>query len=90
MKFAEYCDTTTSYIGHIETGRKFPSMDLIEKMAGILKIDPYHFFINHTEQTTRIETPNIFPKLPASMKSEIETQIELSMNEAIKKILNKY
>jgi transcriptional regulator with XRE-family HTH domain len=38
MKLAEYCDTTTSYIGHIETGLKFPSMDMIEKMAEILRV----------------------------------------------------
>jgi transcriptional regulator with XRE-family HTH domain len=32
MQFAELCNTTASYIGHIETGRKFPSMEMDESM----------------------------------------------------------
>jgi transcriptional regulator with XRE-family HTH domain len=50
MKLAELCDTATSYIGEIEIGRRFPSLKLIEKIAGALNVEPYEFFI---------------PKLPA-------------------------
>ena len=90
MKFAELCETTTSYIGHIETGRKFPSMDMIERMSKILRIKPYHFFIDRTEDHSEINTENIYPKLPISMKNEIRTQIDLTIIEGIKEILNKY
>jgi len=88
MKFAESCDTTTSYIGHIETGRKFPSMEMIEKMALTLRIEPYHFFINRTGQYTNTE--NGYPKLPNSMKTEIETQMDSSIKKVINEILKKY
>jgi transcriptional regulator with XRE-family HTH domain len=44
MKLAEYCNTSPTYIGEIEVGKKFPSMDMIEKIAAILRIKPYHFF----------------------------------------------
>ena len=88
MKFAEHCDTTTSYIGHIETGRKFPSMEMIEKMAKVLRIEPYHFFINRAEQN--MDIANIYPLLPNSMKNEIKDQIEFSVSEVIKEILGKY
>ena len=50
MKLAEYCNTTTSYIGHIEIGLKFPSMEMIEKMAEILRIEPYLLFKNQIKQ----------------------------------------
>ena len=90
MKFAESCNTTTSYIGHIETGRKFPSMEMIEKMAHILQIEPYHFFINQTEKNSHTGIENVYPKLPKSMKNEIKEQIDLSISEVIKEILNKY
>jgi transcriptional regulator with XRE-family HTH domain len=50
MKLAELCNTATSYIGEIEIGRRFPSLKLIEKIAGALNVEPYEFFI---------------PKLPA-------------------------
>jgi len=90
MKLAEHCNTTTSYIGHIETGLKFPSMDMIEKMAEILRIEPYLFFINRTKQNTGDETENTYPKLPVSMKNEINNEIDLSISKVIKDILKKY
>jgi len=87
MKLAERCNTTTSYIGHIETGLKFPSMDMIEKMAEILRIEPHLFFINRMKQD---DTENIYPKLPVSMKNEINNEIDLSISKVIKEILKKY
>jgi len=90
MKLAEHCNTTTSYIGHIETGLKFPSMEMIEKIAGILKIKPYHFFIDRTEQNPDINTENTYPKLPRSMQNEIRSQLNFSMNELIRETLEKY
>jgi transcriptional regulator with XRE-family HTH domain len=90
MKLAEYCNTTTSYIGHIETGLKFPSMDMIEKMAEILRIEPYLFFKNQTNQDTGNDAETIYPKLPISMKNEINNEIDLSVSKVIKEILNKY
>jgi transcriptional regulator with XRE-family HTH domain len=90
MKLAEHCNTTTSYIGHIETGLKFPSMDMIEKMAKILRIEPYLFFINRIKQDACNDTENIYPKLPISMKNEINNEIDLSISNVIKEILKKY
>lgn len=90
MKLAEICETTTSHIGHIETGRKFPSMELIEKMGAALKIEPFHFFINRTAQNTNIALTNPYPSLPVSMKTEISNQIDNSIKEVIKEILDKY
>ena len=94
MKLAEYCNTTTSYIGHIETGLKFPSMDMIEKMAEILRIEPYLFFKKRGGKNDTSDTENIFPLLPNSMKKQISTQIKTqldrSTNEILSEILSKY
>ena len=94
MKLAEYCNTATSYIGDIEIGRRFPSMEMIEKVAAILKIEPYHFFKNQTGDATVSETENIFPRLPNSMKrlikTQIKTQLDHSTNEILTEILNNY
>jgi transcriptional regulator with XRE-family HTH domain len=91
MKLAEYCKTTASYIGHIETGVKFPSMDMIEKMAEILRIQPYYFFINRNENNnSHIDAESTYPKLPKSMKREIKDEMDLSISNVIKEILNKY
>ena len=90
MKLAEYCDTTTSYIGHIETGRKFPSMEMIEKIAAALRIKPYHFFIDRTEENPGIDSETTYPKMPKSMQKEIRNEINSSMNELVREILEKY
>ena len=88
MKLAEYCDTAPSYIGDIEIGRRFPSIDMIEKIAGVLKIEPYHFFKNRTENSNNSDTDNLFPLLPNSMKKQIKTQIKTQIDQSTDEILN--
>ena len=92
MKLAEYCNTATSYIGQIETGRKFPSMEMIEKMASVLRIEPYHFFKNNDKNSgnSDLDIENIYPQLPKSMKNEIKSQLDVSISEIISEILGKY
>jgi transcriptional regulator with XRE-family HTH domain len=94
MKLAEHCDTAPSYIGDIEIGRRFPSMELIEKMADILRIEPYQFFKNQADNGLNPDTENLFPRLPNSMKNQIKTQIQTqidrSTNEILSEILDKY
>ena len=91
MKLAEYCNIAHSYIGEIEVGRKFPSIDVIERIAEILRIKPYHLFIDRTERNQSIEEIEIsYPKLPRAMKSEIKRQIDLTIVEGIHEILDKY
>ncbi|MBR6296253.1 MAG: helix-turn-helix transcriptional regulator [Treponema sp.] len=43
-KLAELCNTETSYIGQIETRRRFPSLSFIEKLAESLNISAYLLF----------------------------------------------
>jgi len=88
MKLAEYCNTATSYIGDIEIGRRFPSMEMIEKIAAVLKLEPYHFFKNRTNNDVNSYTENIFPRLPNSMKKHIQTQIKTHLDLSVNEILN--
>ena len=97
MKLAEFCDTAPSYIGDIEIGRRFPSIDMIEKIAGVLKIEPYHFFKNKAENSHDSDTDSLFPQLPNSMKKQIKTQIKTQIDQSasdimseINEIFNKY
>jgi transcriptional regulator with XRE-family HTH domain len=84
MKLAELCNTSPSYIGEIEIGRKFPSTEMIERIAKILRLEPYHLFKNRAEKGRHAES--VYPLLPKSMKTEMRKKIDLSINE----ILNKY
>jgi transcriptional regulator with XRE-family HTH domain len=46
MKLAEKCNTAASYIGEIEIGRKFPSIEMIENIARALDIEAYRLFVD--------------------------------------------
>ena len=90
MKLAEYLNASPTYIGEIEVGKKFPSIGMVEKIAAILKIKPYHFFIDRTEQSTDTNTENAYPKLPRSMQKKIRSELNFSINELIRETLEKY
>ena len=51
MKLAEMLNTSTSYIGEIEINRKIPSMDMVEKIANALGIEPFRLFIDNKDRT---------------------------------------
>jgi transcriptional regulator with XRE-family HTH domain len=46
MKLAEMLNTSTSYIGEIEINRKIPSLEMVEKIANALEIEPFRLFID--------------------------------------------
>ncbi|MCL2192986.1 MAG: helix-turn-helix transcriptional regulator [Treponema sp.] len=80
MKLAEYCNTSPGYIGEIEMGRKFPSTEMIERIAKVLRVEPYHLFRDWTKVGNDSDTGKIYPILPVSMKNEIKGQIESAIN----------
>jgi transcriptional regulator with XRE-family HTH domain len=85
MKLADYCGTAHSYFGEIEAGRKFPSMDLIEKIAKILRIEPYLFFKSRTGKSTLNEIEQVNERMPYSSKKQLQKQVKAH----IKKHVNK-
>ena len=75
-KLAERVDSATNYIAAIETGRRFPSVQMIEKIAVALKVDPPELFsIKHIP---------IYSK-----KSELEEEIWLSVGAKLEKYVAK-
>jgi|TergutMp193P3_1026864.scaffolds.fasta_scaffold47432_2 transcriptional regulator with XRE-family HTH domain len=86
MKLAEYCNTSPSYIGEIEVGRKFPSTEMIEKIAKVLRIEPYHFFVDRTKNNNASRSKDVYPLLPNTMKTGIKDEI----NSAVTEILSRY
>jgi transcriptional regulator with XRE-family HTH domain len=61
-KLAELVDTATNYISAIEAGRRFPSVEVLEKIAKALGID----------------TPDLFSIKPIQLdKAKKELEIEI-------------
>ena len=46
MKLAEMLETSTSYIGEIEINRKIPSLNMVERIANALEIEPFKLFMD--------------------------------------------
>jgi transcriptional regulator with XRE-family HTH domain len=92
MKLAEYCNTSSGYIGEIEIGRKFPSTEMIEKIADVLGVEPYHFFMKKTDKTDNSDIVKEFTRLPYSVKMQIQKQIKThvksQINQSASQILN--
>jgi len=75
-KLAEKADTSTNYISAIEAGRRFPSVEILEKIALALKIDTPELF----------STKNIHL---FATKKELEEQIWLSIEKNLSNYISK-
>jgi transcriptional regulator with XRE-family HTH domain len=83
MRLAELCDSSTGYIGEIESGKRFPSVNMIERIAKALKIDSYFLFRN---EPIAPSTANVSIKLTFSQKRVILDKV----NSAISKVLDDF
>jgi len=78
MTLAESCGTSTSYIGQIEIGNRFPSLELIEKIAKVLQIRPHLLFFIESDEDT----------LDQSLQIDTELMTESAKEELIKRLNN--
>jgi transcriptional regulator with XRE-family HTH domain len=81
LQLAEQCDSSQTYIAEIEVGKKFPSLDMIERIAAAMNIESYYLFQNvppKTDAQERILTP--------LQRREMADKI----HSAVTKIVNQY
>jgi transcriptional regulator with XRE-family HTH domain len=81
MKLAEKCGTDASYIGQIEIDIRFPSLDMIEKMACALHVEPYRLFIDENKKTDSIAT------IPSEIRREIIERLSVTFDACVKQAL---
>jgi transcriptional regulator with XRE-family HTH domain len=92
IQLAEYSGISSGYIAEIETGKKFPSIGVIEKIAVILKIEPYMLFKNQTknslaeksEEKTHLQLPYYVNK---QLQKQLKTSIKKQINQNTSRIL---
>jgi len=56
-KLAALCGSTQAYIAEIEVGKKFPSPEMIERIASVLDIESYCLFQDKAIADGRTLTP---------------------------------
>jgi transcriptional regulator with XRE-family HTH domain len=65
-QLADLCNSSTGYIGQIECGKCFPSVHMIERIAGALEIESWYLFRNEP-----ITTDSNSAKLAPAQKNDI-------------------
>jgi len=81
---AEKCGTSTSYIGQIEIGNRFPSLELIEKMAKVLKIRPHLLFFIESDNDS---DEQILKKKKDTISDAKKEELTNRLTDAIRKIV---
>ena len=72
MALAEKCGTSASYIGEIEIGKKFPSMEMVQKFAEALDIKPYKLFMEEND----IYVANLSPQKRQKLVEKLQKSVE--------------
>jgi transcriptional regulator with XRE-family HTH domain len=91
MKLAELLNTSTSYIGEIEINSRVPSMDMVERIAIALNVEPFRLFVDDAARTsgeppplvddyleclTTIERQDLTKRLLSRIANEIEQVLQ--------------
>jgi transcriptional regulator with XRE-family HTH domain len=90
MQLAEYCGISTVYVAEIETGKKFPSIGIIEKIAFTLKIEPYLLFKGQQKDgivKTGEEKNNLPYYINKQLQKHLKASIKEQMNQSTSQIL---
>lgn len=72
MTLAEKCGTSASYIGEIEIGKKFPSVEMVQKFAEALDIKPYKLFMEEND----IYVANLSPQKRQRLVEKLQESVE--------------
>ena len=77
-KLAEILDTDTSYIGQIEINKGTPSMEMAEKIAKALNIEPFRLFVDDNDRIK--DDPDVSDYLEGLTTIERQDLLERIMN----------
>jgi transcriptional regulator with XRE-family HTH domain len=84
MQLAELCDSSTGYIGEIESGKRFPSVNMIERIAKALGVASFSLFKDEPISPSDSRS-NIIRLAPSQKKAIID-----KVNAALTKTLEEF
>ncbi|WP_296330835.1 helix-turn-helix transcriptional regulator [uncultured Treponema sp.] len=76
MKLADLCGTSASYIGEIEIGKKFPSIEMIQKFSEAMNIQPYKLLMTENDFFAPVLIQDKKLKLIEKLQHSIQDIIE--------------
>jgi transcriptional regulator with XRE-family HTH domain len=78
VQLAEKIGTSTQYLGQIEQNKKFPSFEMLERIAEALEVDSPQLFSMETYSQTAIQ----------QFKADLKINLEKAIDDFIDKGLN--
>jgi transcriptional regulator with XRE-family HTH domain len=87
---AERCGAAANYIGQIEMGRKFPSVEMVERIAGALRVEPYLLFRDDAKLIPgeNQEIHEFIAALPVHLRRELFGQLLTAIEASVEETLN--
>ncbi|HUX20175.1 MAG TPA: helix-turn-helix transcriptional regulator [Spirochaetia bacterium] len=74
MKLAELCGMSTSFLGEIELGRKFPSAQSLQRLADALGLRPFQLFLEEEDWAT-FEKYNVLTNLFRELRQRLDEEV---------------
>jgi transcriptional regulator with XRE-family HTH domain len=82
-KLADICNTATNYISEIELGKRFPSVEMIEKMAQAMQITPDLLFRNTKKLLKKTINKGAIYKI---LKDDIQRQLDRTTEKILRRL----
>jgi transcriptional regulator with XRE-family HTH domain len=81
-KLAERANLSTHYLGMIEIARKFPTADVLERLASALEVAPSELFSVSPSPEDALE------RLQQAILANLDHAIEIAVDKAVQKALS--
>jgi transcriptional regulator with XRE-family HTH domain len=87
---AERCDAAANYIGQIEMGRKFPSIQMVERIAKALRVEPYLLFRDDSKLVPgeHQEIQEFLSGIPSHIRRDLSSQLLAAIQADIENTFN--
>jgi transcriptional regulator with XRE-family HTH domain len=74
MKLAEKADLSVGYMNDVERARRWLGATTLARLAGVLHLRPYQFFLENGDSTTDIHT--MLAEIVSELRSSVDSDIE--------------
>jgi transcriptional regulator with XRE-family HTH domain len=74
MKLAEKADLSVGYMNDVERARRWLGASTLARLAGVLHLRPYQFFLENGDSTTDIHT--MLAEIVSELRSSVDSDIE--------------
>ncbi len=81
MKLAELTDISTTFMGEIEKGRKYPSASTLQKLSEALGVRPYQLFLSSEDKKEYNKVKTLI---------QLEKELQENITEDIRSVIKKY